>query len=179
MTVRTPNFSTPAYRYLLPNEQPVVTFRCHPGALAGPFVVVAAGLVGAAVLSNISKFSSEALLIVWLIWGLLLLYLVGKITGWAVNYFVITSHRLMVLTGVLTRDVASMPLTFAAGLKLRRTMPGRLIGYGHLIFEARGQDQALRRVNFVPYPEQLFLELSGMIYGTDTGEEPEPTPELP
>jgi len=30
--------------------------------------------------------------------------------------------------------------------------------------ESAGQDQALRNVKFIPYPEQLYLEVCGLIF---------------
>jgi membrane protein YdbS with pleckstrin-like domain len=146
-------------RYLLPSERQVVTVHFHPAVLLGPVGVVVAGLVAAIVSSSISAFSSNALLIIWLVWGLLVLYSIGKVLSWSVDYFVITSVRLVVVNGFLTRDVVSIPYAQVASMRFRRSTMGRVLGYGQFIFEASGQDQVMRTVNFMPYPEQLFLEM--------------------
>src|SRR5215472_6450190 len=104
-------------KYLLPHEQQVITVRTHPAVVVGPVALAVAGLVTAIVLSVSGGFSHDARLIVWLVWGLLMLYLLFRATGWAVSYFVITSERLLVVKGVLARDVSMIPLTMVKGLK--------------------------------------------------------------
>jgi hypothetical protein len=49
-------------------------------------------------------------------------------------------------------------------MSFRRSFPGRLLGYGEFIVESAGQDQALRNVEFIPYPEQLYLLICGMLF---------------
>jgi len=49
------------------------------------------------------------------------------------------------------------------GLTLRRTVLGRLLGYGTLIVTSPGQRRAFRKVRYLPYPEQLYLEISGLL----------------
>ena len=39
-----------------------------------------------------------------------------------------------------------------------------LLGYGEFIVESAGQDQSLRNVDHLPYPEQLYLEVCGLIF---------------
>jgi len=41
---------------------------------------------------------------------------------------------------------------------------GRILGYGEFIVESAGQDQALSHIKFLPYPEQLYLEVCGLIF---------------
>ena len=68
----------------------------------------------------------------------------------------------MVLTGgLLIRTAAFTPLEKVTGLTLQRTVLGRLLGYGTLIVASRSRRQALRKVRYLPYPEQLYLEISG------------------
>lgn len=151
-------------RYLLPLEAQVIAVRRHPAILLGRFGLVVAGLVAAALLSTVADFSSNALDIVWLLWGLLLLYLIWKTASWSVDYFVVTSIRMLVIEGVLARDVAMMPLALVTGIRLRRSAMGRLLGYGQFILKPVGQDQALRNINFLPYPEQLHLEVCSLLF---------------
>jgi membrane protein YdbS with pleckstrin-like domain len=158
-------------RHLLPWERQVITVHRHPAILIGPIFVVLVGLAAAFASSRASAFSSDARLIIWITWGLLFLYLIGKTISWPVDYFVVTPRRMLVVKGFLTRDVAMIPYSGLTGLKLRRSTMGRLIGYGQFILEPAGQDQALRTVSFLPYPEQLYLEVCGLIF--PNREEPE------
>jgi uncharacterized membrane protein YdbT with pleckstrin-like domain len=151
-------------KYLLPQEHQVITVRYHPAALIVPGTLAVGGFIAATALTFILNLSTDALTILWPIWGLLLLYGIVSIFGWTVNYFVVTSRRMLVITGIVSRDVEMIPLARAEDLRFRRTAMGRLLGYGRFIIEPHGQDQALRSVNFLPYPEQLFLEVCGLMF---------------
>ena len=41
---------------------------------------------------------------------------------------------------------------------------GQLLGFGEFVVESAGQDQALRHIEYLPYPEQLYLEVCGLIF---------------
>ena len=152
-------------KYLLPHEQQVITVRRHPAVLIGPIVVTVLGLAGAIVLSDtLLAHQSTALLVVWLIWGVLLLRLIFKAFTWAVDYFVVTSHRMIVTSGIITRKIAMMPLVKVTDMTFQRSFLGRLLGYGTFILESAGQDQALSTVDHIPYPEQLYLEVCALIF---------------
>lgn len=152
------------HRYLLPHERQVITIRYHPAVVLPSVGLAVAGLIAAVVASSVSKFSPDALLIIWLVWGLLLLYMIARVARWFNDWCVVTSGRLLVVNGLLARDVASMPLFRATDMRIRRSALGRLLGYGQLIFDPRGQEQVLRSFNFMPYPEQIYLEICGLIY---------------
>lgn len=152
-------------KYLLPHEEQVITVRRHPAILIGPIAYTLAGLVIAVVLSDtLLRHQSSLLMIVWILWGLLVLYLIWKTALWAVDYFVVTSHRMLLAEGLLTRKVAMMPLVKVTDMSFQRSFLGRIFGYGTFILESAGQDQALRTVDHIPYPEQLYLEVCGLIF---------------
>src|SRR5215472_19184298 len=163
-------------KYLLPREVQVATVRQHPAVLIAPSAQALGGLllVGVASATVIHGWLAGAL---WILWGVLLLRLIWKTINWAVDYFVVTSERLLLTTGFLTRKVNMMPLTKVTDMSFQRSLPGRLLGYGEFIVESAGQDQALRNVRFIPYPEQLYLLICGMIFpesAEDEDDESEP-----
>jgi len=150
-------------KYLLPREVQVATVRQHPAVLISPSAQALGGLL-------IAGFLSATLVqgilgaIMWLAWFVLFLRLIWKVVNWSVDYFVVTSERLLLTTGFLTRRVNMMPLTKVTDMSFNRSFPGRLLGYGEFIVESAGQDQALRNVEFIPYPEQLYLLICGMLF---------------
>jgi membrane protein YdbS with pleckstrin-like domain len=155
-------------RYLLPNEQQVITVRRHPAVLIGPSILTLGGLLLAAVLSTtVLHDSNTGIVIVWLAWLVLFVWLVWKAVNWAVDFFVVTSHRILLTAGVFTRKVNMMPLTKVTDMSFQRTFAGRIFGYGEFIVESAGQDQALRNIDHIPYPEQLYLEVCGMLFGSN------------
>ena len=157
-------------KYLLPREVQVATVRQHPAVLIFPSALTLGGLLLSGVLS---ATYARGLIneIMWIAWGLLFLWLVWKAVNWSVDYFVVTSERLLLATGFLTRKVNMMPLTKVTDMSFQRTFPGRLLGYGEFIVESAGQDQALRRVRFIPYPEQLYLLICGMLFPSSADDE--------
>jgi len=152
-------------KYLLPHEHQVITVRKHPAVLLKPILIVLLGLVIAAVISTtIARNQAGVVGFVWIAWAILLLYLVGKVIEWSQDYFIVTSRRMLLATGVVTRKVAMMPLVKVTDMSFQRSTLGRLLGYGEFILESAGQDQALRVVDYLPYPEQLYLEVCGLIF---------------
>jgi uncharacterized membrane protein YdbT with pleckstrin-like domain len=152
-------------RYLLPHEQEVITVRKHPAVLLAPVAWAVLGLIIAAVLSDtVLRHDSGLTWIVWAIWGIVFLRFLWAAINWAVDYFVVTSHRFIETTGLLSRKVAMMPLAKVTDMTFERSALGRLLGYGTFILESAGQDQALSRVDHIPYPEQLYLEVCSLLF---------------
>ena len=87
-----------------------------------------------------------------------------KVFEWSEDYFVVTSQRLLLCQGFITHKVNMMPLAKVTDMSFQRSAMGQLLGYGEFIVESAGQDQALRNVDHLPYPEQLYLEVCGLIF---------------
>jgi uncharacterized membrane protein YdbT with pleckstrin-like domain len=152
-------------KYLLPHEQQVITVRKHPAVLLRPIIAALAGLVVAAVISTtVARHNSGVVGFVWIAWAVVLVWLAFKVWEWSQDYFIVTSRRMLLATGIVTRKVAMMPLVKVTDMSFQRSTMGRLLGYGEFILESAGQDQALRVVDFLPYPEQLYLEVCGLIF---------------
>jgi membrane protein YdbS with pleckstrin-like domain len=154
-------------RYLLPQERKlrVITVRRHPAVLIVPIALAVAGLVVAFLLTATLLRSNAPLRDgVWILWILLALNLIWKAVNWAVDYFVVTSQRIMLTSGLLTRKVGMMPLGKVTDMSFQRSFAGRMFGYGEFIIESAGQDQALRTIDHIPYPEQLYLEVCEMLW---------------
>src|SRR5215472_5655285 len=144
-------------RYLLPREVCVAKTRRHPAVLIAPSAQAVVGLLATALLSvTVLRGHSLLIYVVWIIWGILLARLAWKTINWSVDYFVITSTRILLTSGVFTRSVNMMPLTKVTDMSFHRSVAGRLLGYGEFRVESAGQDQALSTIDHVPYPEQLY-----------------------
>src|SRR5579875_240644 len=162
-----PNETVPAavYKVLLPYERQVITVRFHPAVLIRPVAEVLGGLALAGLLSTtVAHGNGTVMLVIWGLWLILLGRLLYKIFEWLDEYFVVTSQRLLLATGVVTKTVNMMPLSKVTDMRFERSATGRLLGYGKFIVESAGQDQALHTVDHLPYPEQLYLEVCGLIF---------------
>ena len=152
-------------RYLLPHEHQVISVHQHPAVLIRPIFETLIGLAIAAWVSvSIAHGNGTVMLVIWILWALLALRLLWKVFEWSENYFVVTSQRLLLSEGFLTHTVKMMPLAKVTDMSFQRSAMGRLFGYGEFIVESAGQNQALRIVDHLPYPEQLYLEVCGLIF---------------
>jgi uncharacterized membrane protein YdbT with pleckstrin-like domain len=156
---------TSVNKYLLPHERQVITVHQHPAVLIRPIFEVLVGLAIAGWLSSsIAHGNGTALLVIWILWIVLLLRLGFRAYEWSETYFVVTSQRMLLQTGLVTRKVNMMPLSKVTDMSFQRSSLGRILGYGEFILESAGQEQALRVVDHLPYPEQLYLEVCGLIF---------------
>jgi uncharacterized membrane protein YdbT with pleckstrin-like domain len=152
-------------RYLLPHERQVISVHQHPAVLIGPIFWVLLGLAIAGWLSNsVAHGNTAVILVIWILWAILLLRLAWKVLEWSLTYFVITSQRLLLSQGFLIRRVDMMPLAKVTDMSFNRSARGQILGYGEFVVESAGQDQALRHIEYLPYPEQLYLEVCGLIF---------------
>ena len=166
-----PNETVPArvYKHLLPTESQVITVRFHPAVLLKPVALCLGGLALAGLLSTtIARSNGAVLLVIWLAWLVLVIILLIRVYEWLDNYFVVTSKRLILVKGILTRNINMMPLGKVTDMTFRRSAMGQILGYGEFIVESAGQNQALQRVDHLPYPEQLYLEVCAVLFDKDS-----------
>ena len=153
------------YLLLHEREHQVITVRMHPAVLLAPVALALGGLIIAVVLNgSILSGQHAIMLIVWVGWLILFLWALVKAATWSVEYFVVTSRRMILTSGLLTRKVAMMPLNKVTDMSFQRSLGGRLLGYGEFIIESAGQDQALRNIPYIPYPEQLYVEVCKLLF---------------
>ncbi|MCW2603745.1 MAG: bacterial domain protein, partial [Pseudonocardiales bacterium] len=156
-------------KYLLPSERHALEVRHHWAALSGYAGTAAAFWAGG--LLALYLFIDVALLRATFVFFLLFtvawfLWMVGE---WYLERFVVTDRRVLLLTGILTKRVAIMPLAKVTDLTYERTITGRLLGYGVFVIESAGQQQALSRIAYIPHPDQLYQEVSGLLFGSQSG----------
>lgn len=157
-------------KYLLPHERQVIIVRRHPAVLIGPSVLTLAWPVAAAALTVAVMHGNGPLLtVVWIAWLVLLVRMIWKTANWTGTFFVVTSQRMLLVSGVLTKKVEMLPLAKVTDMSLRHSYVGRLLGFGEFIIESAGRDQALQTVDHIPYPERLYLEVCGLIF-KDSGD---------
>jgi len=143
--------------------------RRHPAVLLPASAYAVAGLLAAFILSaTLLRGHTTLILIIWGLWGVLMVRLIWQAINWAVDYFVITSKRILLTSGVFTRSVAMMPLSKVTDMSFRRSLAGRLLGYGEFVVESAGQDQALRTIDHIPYPEDLYRRVCDEIFNQGT-----------
>jgi uncharacterized membrane protein YdbT with pleckstrin-like domain len=151
--------------YLLPTERRVIRVRQHwavmmrhltETALFMLLVVVAQTyLPGSVLVDNVAFYLGLVAVLRFTVLTIL----------WWIERIVITDKRVMLAEGLLVHNVGMMPLGKVTDLTFRRTLGGRIFGYGTLIVESAGQIQALNKIKYMPRPEEIYEALSELIFG--------------
>jgi uncharacterized membrane protein YdbT with pleckstrin-like domain len=77
--------------------------------------------------------------------------------------FVITNMRVFRLNGVFTQHLATMPLLRILDILVEKPWIGRVLGYGHFVFESAAQDQGLREIRFVGKVDERDLTIQRVV----------------
>ena len=149
-------------RHLLREEDEVVVDEVAHHWVA--FLPASAyGLVGLVLVLYLPLVDADLGWLVLLI--ALALLLVGgyKALGVHVDRFVITNMRVFRIHGVLAQSLATMPLTRILDITVQKPLVGRLLGYGHFVFESAAQAQGLRDIRFVGRPDERDLTIQRVV----------------
>jgi uncharacterized membrane protein YdbT with pleckstrin-like domain len=121
-------------------------------------VIVAAAVVVTVTLKEATQtYTLLGVAVFAVIW--LVAFLV-KLAEWRTTHFVLTSDRLIVRSGVLTKEGREIPLERINDLSYHQSLFERMVGAGDLVIESageRGQDRFAR----IPHPERV----EQLIYG--------------
>ncbi len=162
-----------ARHYLLGQERVIEVVQWHPVWLGKPVAIGLLILVPLATMGLQLPLDSEALPVVLSLMAVTLAWLAWHFYEWHVERLIVTDRRIMLVTGVLTRRVAMMPLRKVTDMTFERSFWGRALGswgWGTFVLESAGQDQALRRISPIPHPEALYRCVSQEIfYGRNRG----------
>lgn len=148
-------------RYLLPNERQMATVRRHPNMLTPYITEALGGITIASALSATAANTASSRLIIWTGAALLVGQCIRVMASWSQSYLCITTERVMMVTGVIRTSVTQCPLDSLTDVGLYRSWRGRRFGYGTFI---KGADRRQVLFDYVPYPEQLYLLLCGMLF---------------
>ena len=151
--------------YLLPTERRVIRVRQHWAVMAsnlaqtGVFLLIMVALKtylpANVVVHNLTFYLSL---------GAVVRFTVQTILWW-IERIVITDKRVMRSEGFINHKVGMMPLTKVTDLSFDRSLGGRMLGYGTLMVESAGQDQAFREIDYIPRPEEVYEALSELVFG--------------
>jgi hypothetical protein len=154
--------SLPAWvaRRLLPGEQQEIILRRHLAVLIPPAAATTGSLLVATAISATAQGNTPLRLVVWVLTAFLSLELVSAVTNWISRYIVVTNTRLLLISGGFSRRIVDLPLSTVIHMTFERSFSGRLFGYGTFVSESAGQGRS--SLDFIPYPEQLYLDLCAL-----------------
>jgi membrane protein YdbS with pleckstrin-like domain len=156
-------------KYLLDDEEAVLAVRRHWAVLLEPTVkFLPVFLVGGwlLLLDPENRVTTSA--------GFLLLlgslgYYALRVVEWWMRHFIVSRRRVLLTSGVIARTVTLLPLRRITDLTWKETVLGQLLGYGTFQFESAGANNALAEITFLPRADQLYRQVSGLLFGDDYG----------
>jgi uncharacterized membrane protein YdbT with pleckstrin-like domain len=158
---------TPNDRYMTADERNVLSTRRHYTILLAP-TFHALGAIFAVVIVGVllSRYLPSVASSLWvnvlgaLVVAPFVLRLLWKILLWWVDEIVVTDKRVFEVSGLIIRKVAMMPLTRITDLTYKQSVLGRMLGYGEMILESAGQDQALSSITHLPEPDEFYRTIT-------------------
>jgi uncharacterized membrane protein YdbT with pleckstrin-like domain len=162
--------------YLGADETPRLQVRRHWVVLVKPaaqmaFVVLVAWGLGALVPPRRGGHPLDTVL--GIVVAFFLARLLYKAVEWWIDRVLVTDQRMLEISGILTRRIASMPLAKLTDLTFSRTLPGRILGYGDLVVETPGQEQALTHIDYLPRPNDFYKGLTTLVLARFTEARPD------
>jgi uncharacterized membrane protein YdbT with pleckstrin-like domain len=143
---------------LTADEQPVLQLHPHWKTLLPPLllavVVVAAALVVEAVIPSGRAAPAERLVVAAIALLALMLWLIVPVLRWRTTTYELTTRRLRVRDGIVTRHGRDIPLARINDVSFQKGLLDRLLGSGRLVVESAGEHgqivlRDIPRVEFV------------------------------
>jgi len=153
-------------RYLSPGEEVAFEVRKHAASLLGP----SAQALGAWILLffihswlDLPSDTNPIDTITFIITMAFTLRAVWKWFEWQIERVLVTNKRIVEVSGIITRRVASMPLAKVTDLTYQRGPLARALNYGELTLESAGQKQALESILYIPRPDDFYRDFTELL----------------
>jgi uncharacterized membrane protein YdbT with pleckstrin-like domain len=153
-------------RSLATGEEPVAVLHPHWKTLVAPvimtFVVVAVLLAGEALIPSGNAAAIERLALAVVAIVLLMWWLIYPILAWRTTVYELTTRRMRLRVGILTRSGRDIPLSRITDVSFRKGLLDRLLGCGTLVVESAGEHGELTLTN-IPHVEQVSARLFQLV----------------
>ncbi len=157
-------------KYLTDGERIVVATHRHWFCIAEPLgtATLSLLLIAIAFAAGAPVSIIEFLLVAWLV---VFVRSMIRVWEWNMEWFIATDQRLLLVYGFIIRKVDMLPMSKVTDMTFRRSVMGRLFGYGTFVLESAGQDQALSDLHFIPDPNETYLKIVATIFKTGDPDE--------
>jgi uncharacterized membrane protein YdbT with pleckstrin-like domain len=145
-------------------EDEEVVLRLHPHWKVLVLPVLAFLLLAAATGFAIARIDSTAAELAVVVVALLLLYwlTIVPFLRWRTTHFVITTHRVLLRRGILSRSGRDIPLSRVNDVSFQHSLLERMLGCGTLVVESAGERGQVS-MDDVPHVEQVQSTLYQLV----------------
>jgi uncharacterized membrane protein YdbT with pleckstrin-like domain len=151
---------------LADDEQEVLRLHPHWKTLIRPLlvaiVVVAAALVIVAVIPSGKAAAVERLAVAVVAILALMLWLAVPLLKWRTTIYELTTRRLRVRSGIVTRHGRDIPLARINDVSFEKGLLDRLLGSGRLVVESAGEHGQIL-LNEIPHVEYVHATLFRLV----------------
>ncbi len=138
-------------------EQVVLDVRPHWIVMAGPSLALAGSIAAAIVVS--AKTGNEVLVLGALVAVLVVMvWFLHRLARWATTNLVVTSDRLIVRSGIVSKRGREIPLERINDVTVTQTIVNRLLASGDLVVESAGE-RGLESFPECPRPTRVQNEI--------------------
>lgn len=153
-------------RSLAPGEESVEVLHPHWKTLVKPaglaFVIVAVLLVGEVLIPAGKMAAVERLALGVVAIALLMWWLMYPVLAWRTTQYEITTRRMRLRDGILTRSGRDIPLSRVTDVSFRKGLLDRLLGCGTLVVESAGEHGEIVLTE-IPHVEKVSSTLFQLV----------------
>lgn len=103
--------------------------------------------------------------VLWYVFAAFLVWAALQLARYFSRYLVLTQKRMIVVEGILNRQIKSLPLPKLTDMIYQRTALGHALGYGTFDLQAPGAAVNLGRLPYVRDPDNTYLQISHLLWG--------------
>ncbi len=167
-------------KLLIEGEEIVLSMRTHAKALILPAVaLIVLAALGGFITSIIPESSAEK----WVVIAVWAAVAVGMIAWsvlpfirWITTEYTITSRRVLLTSGILTRTGRAIPLQRINDVTFEKQLLDRMLGCGTLVV-SDATEQSGMRLTDVPRIEWVHRRLTDLVFGQQDGRDDDGTPD--
>jgi hypothetical protein len=155
-----------ARSFLAPGEEVVRTSRRHLSVLIRPALktLVLVGFLGALGWFTGPRSGADVVdQVCGVLAPIVMLRFVLRLRRWASERIIVTDMRIALVGGFMARRVSSWPYVRIHDLGLRRSIAGRLLGYGSVVIEATTPGSPPTELERIPDPNGFYRDVMDVL----------------
>lgn len=167
--------------FLGSGEEVVLSSRQHPVVLLRALAVWLATVAALTVIGIFVLARSDSEPAERFIGGVVMaatVYLILSALRWWARRYVVTEERVLLVEGLLSVKVSSVPLSKVNDITFSRSLWGRIFGFGDIFVESAAERGGFSGLVCLPRPKEVYRVLTNLLAERDRIERPVAQPQV-